>query len=91
VDILVEGHLPLELKAVEALHARDLAQTLSYLRMLNVQVGMLYNFNVLRFTEGGFRRVINPHFDPSKPPLFSVSSVYPSSGEQGSDDMRGDG
>lgn len=58
LDILVENKLVLEVKAVEALHEINIAQTLTYLRLGGYKLGLLMNFNevVLR---NGIRRVIN--------------------------------
>jgi GxxExxY protein len=75
VDILVERRVVVELKAAEAIIPRHVAQLITYLRMLNLQVGLLYNFNVELFSEAGFRRIINPYFDPSGPSRVSVPSV----------------
>jgi GxxExxY protein len=44
LDIVVDGLVVLELKAVEALHPRHEAQLLSYLRASGMRLGMLVNF-----------------------------------------------
>jgi len=58
-DILVESCLLLELKAVEALHPFSKAQLFSYMKVLDVPVGLLINFHqpVLR---NGISRLILP-------------------------------
>ena len=44
-DILVDSCLLLELKAVEALHPFGKAQLFSYMKVLDVPVGLLINFH----------------------------------------------
>ena len=44
-DFLVESCLLLELKAVEALHPFSKAQLFSYMKVLDVPVGLLINFH----------------------------------------------
>ena len=43
-DILVEEKVLLELKAVEYIHDRHIAQLLNYLKASQVEVGLLFNF-----------------------------------------------
>ena len=57
LDMLVEGQLILELKSVERLDAIHVAQVLSYLRVADVRLGLLVNFNV-SILKSGIRRVI---------------------------------
>lgn len=57
-DILVEGKLIIEVKAVEALNDIHLAQMLTYLKLTNVRLGLLMNFNVVMLKEG-VRRIAN--------------------------------
>lgn len=56
IDLLVEGKMVLEIKAVEALTAVHEAQVLSYLKFAECPVGLLFNFNVLKLKNGGIRR-----------------------------------
>ena len=58
IDLLVEGKLLLEIKSVEALNDIHLAQTLTYLKLGNYNLGLLFNFNVVKLRDG-IRRVIN--------------------------------
>jgi len=37
--------MPIELKAKTAIHSIDEAQTLSHLKLMNLQVGLLINFH----------------------------------------------
>lgn len=43
-DILVEGNVIIELKAVEGISERHEAQLINYLRATDVEVGLLLNF-----------------------------------------------
>jgi GxxExxY protein len=65
-DVIVEETLLLELKAVDALLPIHEAQLLSYLKLTELNVGLLINFNVELLRDGIRRRVLN-----SGPPLFS--------------------
>jgi GxxExxY protein len=58
IDLLVEGVLVVEVKAVEKLLPIHEAQLLTYLRLGNWQLGLLINFNVevLRL---GIKRLVN--------------------------------
>ncbi|WP_018953741.1 GxxExxY protein [Thioalkalivibrio sulfidiphilus] len=58
LDMLVEGKLVLELKAVEVLQPLHSAQLLSYLRLSGCRLGLLINFNAPRLRQG-IRRVVN--------------------------------
>ena len=58
VDLLVEGRVVVELKAKDMLHPIDEAQLLSYLRLLNLEVGLLINFHVLVLKDG-IKRMVN--------------------------------
>ena len=60
VDILVEGRLVLEIKAVDfgsRVHAKQL---LTYLRLLRQPLGLLLNFSGETMKEG-IRRMVNEH------------------------------
>lgn len=63
IDILVEGVLIIEIKAVEKILPIHEAQLLTYLRLSGCHVGLLINFNVdvLRL---GIKRLVN-NFDES--------------------------
>jgi GxxExxY protein len=56
-DFVVEDRVVVELKAVHALEPVFTAQVLTYLRVTNLQVGLLINFNVdaLKF---GVKRIV---------------------------------
>jgi iron complex transport system substrate-binding protein len=51
-----------QLKSVEALHPVHGKQVLTYLRLLNLPLGLLINFGAPTFKEG-IRRIVNNHTD----------------------------
>ena len=59
LDLIVEDCLIIELKAVESILPIHKAQLLSYMKLMNVPLGLLINFNVLRLKDG-VRRMILP-------------------------------
>ncbi len=58
-DLVVEGRVIIELKAVTELVPLFEAQLLNYLKLTNTQLGYLINFNVLLIKDGIRRRVNN--------------------------------
>ncbi len=56
MDLVILGSLLLELKAVEKLHPIHEAQLLTYLRLAQLKLGLLMNFNVLRLRDAIVRR-----------------------------------
>ena len=52
VDLLVEGNVVVELKAVAALQDVAMAQVLSYLKATGLKRGLLINFGVPRLVDG---------------------------------------
>ena len=58
---MVEKKLVLEIKSVDALNDIHLAQTLTYLKLGNYNLGLLMNFNVVKLKDG-IRRVISGSF-----------------------------
>jgi GxxExxY protein len=52
IDIVVEGRLILELKAIERLMAIHEAQVLTYMRLSGIQTGLLLNFNTAVLKDG---------------------------------------
>lgn len=59
-DLLVEGKLLVELKSVENLAAVHGKQVLTYLRLLNLPLGLLINFGAAVFKDG-VKRIVNNH------------------------------
>lgn len=58
VDILVEDKLIIELKAIEVVLPVHKSQLLSYMKLSNIKLGLLINFNV-PVLKNGISRVIN--------------------------------
>lgn len=65
IDLLVEDHVVLELKAVDAIAPIHEAQLLSYLKLSGRHVGLLINFNVVHLREG-IKRMVNNYVDPTR-------------------------
>jgi iron complex transport system substrate-binding protein len=57
-DLLVEGRLLIELKSVERIAPVHMKQVLTYLRLMNLPLGLLMNFGAATFLEG-IKRVAN--------------------------------
>jgi GxxExxY protein len=57
LDLLVEGCVIVELKAVEKLHAVHEAQIITYLKLTGRRLGILINFNT-KLIKDGIKRVI---------------------------------
>lgn len=62
VDLLVDGQLVVELKSVENIHPVHSKQVLTYLRQMNLSLGLLINFGA-PLLKDGLRRVVNGHND----------------------------
>jgi GxxExxY protein len=58
IDLLVQGAVVLELKAITKLLPVHEAQLLSYLRLSGHRVGLLINFHVLHLKDG-IKRLVN--------------------------------
>ena len=58
LDLLVEGEVIVEVKAIDRLAPIHQAQLLSYLRLSGCKVGLLINFNV-KVLKDGIRRMVN--------------------------------
>lgn len=67
MDLVILGSLLLELKAVDKLHPIHEAQLLTYLRLAQLKLGLLMNFNVLRLKEGILRRANTASSKRTKP------------------------
>ena len=57
-DVLVEGCLLLELKAVQEIHPIHKAQLLSYMKLLDIPVGLVLNFHELKLVDGVARMIL---------------------------------
>ena len=58
IDILVENEVIVELKAVDTLADIHTAQLLTYLKLKNLKLGLLINFNCVKGIDG-VKRVLN--------------------------------
>ena len=58
LDLLVEDKLIVEIKSVDLLAPVHYAQTLTYLRLANLKLGLLINFNT-KFFKNGIHRLVN--------------------------------
>ena len=74
-DLLVEDRLIVEVKAVEVVLRVHKAQVITYLRMMDVPVGLILNFNVSALREGIHRLTI------ASPPADLCVSVPPVRGD----------
>lgn len=59
-DLLVEGRLIVEVKAIDRLAAVHARQVLTYLKLLDLRLGLVVNFGGGTFHEG-LKRVANNH------------------------------
>ncbi len=57
-DVLVDDCVLIEAKAVERILPIHKAQLLSYMKLLNVPVGLLINFNEAKLTDGVSRLIL---------------------------------
>jgi len=58
LDLLIDDAVIVELKAVEQVLPIHEAQILTYLKLLDVRVGLLINFNVVVLPDGLIRKVL---------------------------------
>ena len=58
IDVLVEGQVAVELKAVDKNTPIDEAQLITYLKLSGHRRGLLINFNVVLLKDGIMRRVL---------------------------------
>jgi len=72
LDILVEGCVVVEIKAVDGISPVHQAQLLTYLKLSNRHLGLLINFNVVHLRDG-IRRMVN-----GDPPEVTSRKVGPS-------------
>ena len=62
LDFLIEKNLIVELKSVETLHPVHPKQLLTYLRLMNLHLGLLINFGA-PLLKDGLKRVVNNYSD----------------------------
>jgi GxxExxY protein len=70
-DIIVDDAVLVELKSVEKLSGIHARQTLTYLRLTGLPIGLLINFGALTLKEG-LHRFVN-HLPPSASPFLRVN------------------
>ena len=58
IDLVVENKIIIEIKSVEALANIHTAQLLTYLRLKNLKLGLLINFNTV-LLKNGLKRIVN--------------------------------
>lgn len=80
LDLLVNGTIIVEIKSIATLLDVHAAVLLSYLRSLDLSLGLLINFNVVQLRQG-LKRVFNPRAPMVKPllPVLPSSPSPPSS------------
>lgn len=61
IDLLIENRLVIELKSVEKLAPIHGKQILTYLRLMNLPLGLLMNFGQATFKDG-LKRVANDYY-----------------------------
>lgn len=57
-DLLIEDCLLVEIKAVETIIPIHKAQLLSYMKLLDIPLGLLINFNVIKLVDGVSRLIL---------------------------------
>jgi GxxExxY protein len=57
-DVLVEDCLLIEAKAVEVIAPIHKAQLLSYMKLLDIPIGLIFNFHELKLTDGIVRLIL---------------------------------
>jgi GxxExxY protein len=57
-DVLMEDHLLLELESVQEILPIHKAQLLSYMKLLDVPLGLIINFHEMKLTDGILRMIL---------------------------------
>lgn len=70
LDLIVEQKVILDLKAKESVLPLDRAKLLSYLRLMNLRLGLLINFHSILLKDG-IERVVN-RLEPLEPGSFKL-------------------
>ena len=65
VDLLVERQLLIELKSTESHAPVHAKQVITYLRLMDLRLGLLMNFGSATFKEG-IRRIANDYYPPGQ-------------------------
>lgn len=72
VDLLINNAVVIEIKSIERIKNIHRQQLLTYLRLMNLSVGLLINFGEERLKDG-IHRIVN-HLDPADSPLLRVDN-----------------
>jgi GxxExxY protein len=65
IDLLIDERLIIEIKSADQNNALHAKQLLTYLRLMNLPVGLIINFGCLSLKDG-IRRIVNNHKDSAK-------------------------
>ena len=57
-DIIIDNKVIIEIKSIQALAPVHYKQTLTYLKLTNIKLGLLVNFNV-DLIKDGIHRIVN--------------------------------
>lgn len=74
MDLVVEGRIIVEIKAIEGLLPIHTAQVLIYLKSSGKQLGLLINFNET-ILKKGLKRIVNHYTGPALTPQISAPSA----------------
>lgn len=85
-DLIVEGLVVVELKSVEKLSPVHGKQVLTYLRLMNLSVGLLINFGAATLKEG-LRRIVN-NLPASASPRLRVNQAQQQSARGGAENTE---
>lgn len=58
IDLLVENRVIVEIKSVDAIAEIHKAQLMTYMKLANLKIGLLINFNVTKLKDGIVRWII---------------------------------
>jgi len=58
IDLLVENRVIVEIKSVDAIAEIHKAQLMTYMKLANIKIGLLINFNVTKLKDGIVRWII---------------------------------
>lgn len=73
IDELVDGMVIVENKAVDAIHPIHMAQLLTYMKLKNIKLGFLINWNV-KLIKNGIQRVVLGLEEPQNRSTFIKKS-----------------
>jgi GxxExxY protein len=72
-DLIVDAKVIVEVKCKEMLHPVDQAQLLSYLRLMDLRIGLLINFHV-SLLKDGIKRIVNDYQEPVSDRVLRLAS-----------------